>query len=191
MMTDRGMRRPAAEAVVVREVFSSRRFRVEERDYVLPGGGRTRKHVVVHPGAVAILPILDDGRLVLIRSYRFHVHKVLWELPAGTREPDESPDQTARRELEEETGYRASIVEPLAEFFTSPGLLTERMYVFVAHGLVHVGQRLEDAERIEVFPRRPLDVRRMLLEGAFEDAKTMAVLGVYFLRRGLRPNELV
>jgi ADP-ribose pyrophosphatase len=141
------------------------------------------REVVVHPGAVLILPVLDDGRVVLIRNFRHTVHEALWELPAGTLEKGEDPALCAARELTEETGYTAAQVEALGWFFTSPGVLTEKMYVFLASGLVAGRQKLEDNERIEVHPLSFQTVRRMILENQIVDAKTVATLLKYELSR--------
>ena len=168
---------------VRKRLLSTRLFAVEHREYPGPDGAVIGRDVVVHPGAVVILPVLSDGRIVLIRNYRYTVERELWELPAGTREPDESPAETARRELEEETGYRADSVEALVTFFTSPGVLTEQMHAFVATGLVRVGQKLMADERIRVSPVAAAEARRMLVEGDFADAKTIAVLGMYFAKQ--------
>ena len=143
------------------------------------------REVVVHPGAVVILPILDDGRIVMIRNHRISVDQELLELPAGTRETGESPIETAARELEEETGYRAGRLVPLIEFYTSPGLSTEWMHGFVATDLTPVGQRLEPGERIIVEAAPISEVRRRFVSGEFVDGKTIAVLGTYFARSDL------
>ena len=163
-------------------LLSTSRFSVERRVFVGADGRSVIREVVVHPGAVVILPILDARRIVMIRNYRHTVEQELWELPAGTAEPNEPPIETARRELEEETGYRAGTMTPLTEFFTSPGVLTERMFAFVATELQPVGQRLEVGERI-VAEIVELDrARTWLTNGELRDGKTIAVLGTYFAR---------
>ena len=169
-------------------LLTTRLFDVERR--VFPRAGQTpvKRDVVVHPGAVVILPVLEDGRLVLIRNYRYPVEKELLELAAGTREPDEAPLETARRELEEETGYRAGVIEPLTEFYTSPGILTERMYAYLATDLTEAGQNLQGAEQITVVLLEPGEVLRMLQAGELEDGKTVAVLGLYFARQQVRKD---
>ena len=158
-------------------------FTVERRQYGRPDGGVVSREVVVHPGAVAVLPLLDDERLVLIRNYRYTIGKELLELPAGTLEADETPEQCALRELEEETGYRAARLEPLCEFYTTPGICTERMRVFLGTGLTATQQRLQGSERIRVAVTALDEARRMLCEGRIEDGKTIAALGTFFLRR--------
>ncbi len=167
-----------------KQLLSTRLFTVEHRVYTRPGREPVARDVVVHPGAVVILPILDMHRMVMIRNYRYTVEDELWELPAGTLEPNEEPIETARRELEEETGYRAARMRPLLEFFTSPGFLTERMHAFVATDLTVVGQRLQGAEQIVSEVIDVAEVRDRLLRGEFVDGKTIAVLSRYFLGAG-------
>lgn len=167
-----------------KQLLSTHRFTVEQRALEGPHGEPLLREVVVHPGAVVILPILDGDRIVMIRNHRISVDQELWELPAGTRETGESPIETAGRELEEETGYRAGRLVPLIEFYTSPGLSTERMHAFVATELTQVKQRLEPGERIVVETVALTEVQRRFLAGEFEDGKTIAVLGMYFTRLG-------
>lgn len=167
-----------------KRLLSTRLFSVEQRVFSRAGGPDVVRDVVVHPGAVVILPVLDDGRIVLIRNYRYTVERELLELPAGTCEADESPIETARRELIEETGYRATHLAPLMTFLTSPGILTETMHAFMATGLEHVGQNLEDGEQISVEVMAEQDLRQMIRECRFGDGKTIAVLGTYFARLG-------
>ncbi len=169
-----------------KSLLTTRLFAVEHRVYTSPNGGPVARDVVVHPGAVVVVPVLDDQRLVMIRNYRYTVERELWEFPAGTTEPDEEPIETARRELEEETGYRARTITPLTSFYTSPGFCTEFMYAFVATGLAHVGQNLQGSERIVVETVPMSEVRRRLLAGEFMDGKTIAVLGRYLLEMGGR-----
>lgn len=163
-------------------LLSTARFKVERRVFAGADGRPITREVVVHPGAVVILPIIDARRIVMIRNFRYTIEQELWELPAGTAEPDEAAIDTARRELVEETGYRAGRLIPFTEFYTSPGVLTERMFAFVATELQSVGQRLEVDERI-VAEVVELDlVRRWLVNGELRDGKTIAVLGTYFAR---------
>ena len=155
---------------------------MERRQYSRPDGGNVTRDVVVHPGAVTILPLLDDDRVVMIRNRRYVVDRELLELPAGTLEDGESPEHCALRELEEETGYRADDVKPLCEFFTTPGICTERMYVFVARKLMPTEQNLEDGEQVRVCIHGMDEVRSMLAKGELADGKTIAALGTFFLK---------
>ncbi len=164
-----------------KRLLTSHVFTVEQRRYERGGCDPVLRDVVVHPGAVVVLPILDAQSILMIRNYRYAVEQELWELPAGTREEGESPIETARRELEEETGYRAGRIEPLMEFYTSPGICTERMHAFIARDLTKVGQNLQGDEQI-VVERVGLDeVRAKIMDGDIQDGKTIAVLGRYLL----------
>ncbi|MEM1943865.1 MAG: NUDIX hydrolase [Candidatus Caldarchaeum sp.] len=140
--------------------------------------GRRRSFVrelVVHPGAVAIVPVLDDGRIVLIRQYRHAAREWLVEVPAGTIE-DESPEECARRELEEEVGYRADKLQKLAEFYLAPGYSTELLHVFTAWKLTRTSARTAEDEQISVFETGLGEVVEMVLSGKIRDAKTIASL---------------
>jgi nudix-type nucleoside diphosphatase (YffH/AdpP family) len=168
-----------------KQLLSTALFTVEQREFLHGGGGLIRREIIVHPGAVVILPVRNDGRLVLIRNFRYAVEQELLELPAGTLEEGEEPVEAARRELAEETGYRAGNIEALTEFYMSPGILNERMHAFVARELDPVGQRLQNGERIAVQIIDPDEARRMLREGCLRDAKTIATLATYFSRQGV------
>lgn len=156
-----------------------RRVRVEQRRVPRSDGREELREMVVHPGSVVVLPVLDDGRLVMIRNRRFAVGKTLLELCAGTREGDEDPALCAARELEEETGYRAQTVTPLLSFYPTPGVSNERMSVFVARGLTKTAQQLDPSEQIEVEPLPIDDVLARISRNEIEDAKTIASV-LYF-----------
>lgn len=142
----------------------------------LPGrdGDLHPRDVVEHPGSVLILPLRDDGRVVFIHNHRPTVPHPLLELPAGTLEPGEEPERAAGRELEEETGHRAGVLEPLSTLYLAPGTTDERMHVFVARQLTETRQRLDPSERIEVTLLAPQEVDDLILRGALEDAKSVA-----------------
>ncbi len=161
------------------ELLRTRKFRVVRHTLTGRDGKPLVKDVVMHPGAVTILPLLDDGRVCLIRNERVAVGRTLIELPAGTLEPGEDPAVTAQRELIEETGYRAERVEKLCEFFMSPGILNERMHVYVAHGLQAGAAALEPGENIEPLVTSWSDAMGMATDGTIEDAKTLVALLLY------------
>ena len=127
-----------------------------------------------------------NDTLVLIRNERFAVGETLWELPAGTREPGEDDLVGARRELEEETGYRAGSLTRLIEFYATPGICDEKMIAFVARDLEPGPQRLEATERIEAVPTSMTAFRDMLRDGRIRDGKTIAI-GLHWLTFGGRP----
>ncbi len=148
------------------------------------------REVCLHRGAVIILPVLGDGRIVLIRNRRHTVFDTLLELPAGTLEyaaetgepgdATEDPSGAAARELTEETGYTAGNILPFGWFYTSPGILTEKMYAFVATDLSPGRQDLEDNEQIQVELATKEQILHLIEENRIVDAKTIATLLKYF-----------
>jgi ADP-ribose pyrophosphatase len=157
-------------------VFEGVKFSVEALKIRLDDGRCADRELVIHPGAVVILGVLDDGRVVMIRNVRFAVEQTLWELPAGTLEIGEDPAACAARELIEETGYEATRIEKLCEFYSSPGICTEKMYAFIATGLRHVGQDLDETEQIDVCPVSIDELMGMIESGEVQDAKTLATV---------------
>lgn len=183
-VTERAFERPLERTVLCK----GRRFDFERVVYAAPGGERIEREVVRHPGAVVVVPLLDDGRIVLIRNRRYAVGTTLWELPAGTLEAGEEPARCAARELTEETGFRARTVDPLGSFYTTPGLTDELMHAYCARGLTEVGQALEPGEEIEVHPVPRADAIRMLDDGDLIDAKSMLAL-LIAQRRGFLDGD--
>lgn len=169
--------------VTQQTLLQTRRFRVDRVCQHMDDGRTLEREVIRHPGAVVVLPILDDGRICLIRNYRIAVGQWLLELPAGTLEPDEPPLCTAERELIEETGYRARSIKPLCEFFMSPGILHERMHAFVATGLSAGDAAREEGEMIVNLLMTPAEIDEHLRTHQIQDAKTIATL-LFYLRFG-------
>jgi ADP-ribose pyrophosphatase len=166
-------------------LYQAKRFRIERVIQLSADGSRHARDVVRHPGAVTILPILDDGRLCFVEEFRAAVQQRLVELPAGTLEPQEAPETTALRELAEETGYRATRIEHLTTLYMSPGILDEKMYVYAAMGLTPGTMALEAGEDIRVLHLTWQEAREMVRDGRIRDAKTVAALLYYnaFFRR--------
>ncbi len=142
-------------------------------------GRRHKREVVVHPGAVVVLAFDPHGNVLLIRNRRYAVDQVLRELPAGTLEKKEDPMNCAGRELLEETGYLAGRLKPIGSYFTSPGILTEKMYAFAAYDLQKKQTALEEGEEIELEPTPMDEAIRMIGDGRIQDAKTIATLLMY------------
>lgn len=165
-------------------VYSGKKCRLElHRLENLETGRQMVKEVVVHPGAVVVMGLTGDGQVLLIRNRRYAVDEVLLELPAGTLEAGEPPMNCAGRELLEETGYLAGKLVPLASFFTSPGILSEKIHAFVATDLELSTQALEEGEEIEVVPTDLEEAIELAVSGEIRDGKTIAVLLMYAGRR--------
>ena len=184
-MPDRSSAVPAQ--LIDRSVpFLGRLLRVEldqAREPVARGdyGPVVNREVVRHPGAVAIVAVTPDQRLVMVRQYRYAAGRFLLEIPAGTLEPGEDPEDTARRELREETGYSAKNLRPLGSFFSAPGFCDEVIHLFRAEGLTPGEQDTDFGEDIDLVEIPVEEGRRRLATGRFEDAKTLAGLGLFFL----------
>ncbi|MCH8044861.1 MAG: NUDIX hydrolase [Planctomycetes bacterium] len=167
------------------QLLDTARFRVVRQTWTTRDGSRQSRAVVKHPGAVTILPMVDDERVCLIRNYRVAVDQTLLELPAGTRSAGEEPAVTAHRELIEETGFRAGSLRELHVFYMSPGILDERMFLFLATDLTAgpaAPEPDEDIETVIVSWQEALD---KVDAGEIEDAKTLVALLYYDrLRRG-------
>ncbi len=159
-------------------LLETSRFKVVQRYQATPQGPLPRQ-IVEHRGAVVILPVLEDGSVVLIRNVRIAADEELIELPAGTLEAGENPLVSAHRELAEETGYRAGSMELLTQFFSSPGILTERMYLYLATGLEEGSPELEQGEEIRPLPVAWEEAIAMARDGRIHDAKTLVGLLYY------------
>ena len=167
-----------------RRVFEGRIITVDVDEVEEPGGVRGVREVVRHPGSVAALPVHADGRVVLVRQYRYPVDAEVWELPAGKIDPGETPEEGARRELEEEVGLRAGHLEPISVFYTTPGFCSEVMHLFRATALTSVPPRPEEDERIEVGLFTFAAAREMIRRGEVREGKTLVALLLEGERRG-------
>jgi ADP-ribose pyrophosphatase len=152
----------------------------------LADGNLAEKEVIVHRGAVALLPMVAEEHVCLVKNQRSAIGKTLLEVPAGTIEPGESPEQTAARELQEETGYRAAKIRRVREWYVSPGVMTERMYLFLCENLESGPPRLELDERLETVIVPFPEALAMIDDGRIEDAKT--ILALIFGERLRRRN---
>ena len=161
-------------------IYEGKAFGVRRDALIEPTGVRTTREVVTHPGSVVVLPVLPDGRIVMVRQYRHATRQYLWELVAGRMEPGENPKKGAQRELIEETGYRAKKFTVFLDVFPTPGFLEERMHILLAEGVSAGEAAPEEDEKIVValFTRKQLE--RMMRTGKLKDAKSIAGLLFYF-----------
>jgi ADP-ribose pyrophosphatase len=173
-----------AEILRSEMIYQGRVFGLRRDEVVEPSGVRTTREVITHPGSVVVLPVLPDGKIVMIRQYRHATRQYLWELVAGRKEPEETPKQGAARELLEETGYRAKRFKVFLDVFPTPGFLEERMYLLLAEGLTAGEAQPEEDEKIEVRAYRVNELKQMIKSGRLRDAKSIAGLLYYitFLR---------
>ena len=172
-------------------VYQGPLFRVLHDKLIEPGGRRNERDVIRHNGSVVILAI-DNSKskknpwIVMERQYRHAANQFLWELPAGKIDPGEEPLAGAKRELAEETGYRAKKWRPLVEYYASPGFLGEAMKVYLAEGLEAGDTRLEEDEDIELRLVKLTDVLEMIEKGAIQDGKTLTSVLLYAWLEGRR-----
>ena len=187
----KAVKAPKAGAVIERArvlssevVYEGPLFRVLHDKLVEPGGRQNEREVIRHNGSVVILAV-DSSRskknpwIVMERQYRHAANRFLWELPAGKIDAGEEPLEGAKRELAEETGYRAKKWRPLVEYYASPGFLGEAMKVFLAEGLQAGDPRPEADEDIELRLVKLSDILKMIEKGAIEDGKTLTSVLLY------------
>ena len=162
-----------------REIYRGRVVGLKVDLVIEPGGIKAEREVVHHPGSVVVLAHAEDGRIVLVKQYRYAVRQFLWELIAGGLEPGEKPLAAARRELLEESGYRAGKLRLLFDFFPSPGILTEKMHLVEATRLTGSPAQPDADELIQVGHFTPTQVMRMIRYKQIRDAKSL--VGLYWL----------
>ena len=162
-------------------VYEGKVFGIRRDEVIEPSGVRTTREMITHPGSVVVLPVLPDGRVLLIQQYRYAARQYLWELVAGRMDHGETPIEGAARELKEETGYTAKKLKIFLEFFPTPGFLEEKMYLLLAKGLTPGKAEPEEDEKIvtRAYTHKQLD--EMLRKKNLRDAKTIAGV-LYYLR---------
>ena len=170
-------------------IYNGPVFGLRRDEVIEPSGVRATREVITHPGSVVVLPVLPDGRILLIRQYRHATRQYLWELVAGRMDPGETPNVAAARELIEETGYRAKRFRVFLDVFPTPGFLEERMFILLAEELTVGEAEPEEDEKIisRAYSRKQLDA--MIGDGKLRDAKSIAGILYYF--RYLAPQGRV
>jgi ADP-ribose pyrophosphatase len=175
------LKKEIAKVLRSETLYQGKVFRLQRDLVVEPGGVQAERDIIVHPGSVVVLPVFPDGRVLLIRQYRYPVGEFLWELVAGRKEPGETPPAAARRELAEETGYAAKRLRKLMRVVPTPGFVSEWMWIFAAEGLTEGKARPEEDERIapRIFTLK--EAEKMIERGTLRDAKSICGI-LYYLR---------
>jgi len=157
-----------------KQIFDGKIIDLYVEDVQLPNGKTSKREVVKHPGAVAVIAVTNEGKIVLVRQYRKAMNRVLIEIPAGKLEKGESPVKTARRELEEETGYRCETMHHLISFYTSPGFADELVHIYIAENLSKLEETaaLDEDEFVEVLEVTLDEAIKLVNEQQIYDAKT-------------------
>jgi ADP-ribose pyrophosphatase len=171
---------PVAQILHSEEIYKGRVFGVRRDEVLEPGGLRTIREVITHPGSVVVLPVLPDGRILLVRQYRHATRQYLWELVAGRIDAGENVRQAAARELIEETGYRAQRFRVFLDVFPTPGFLEERMYILLAEKLTAGEAQPEEDEKITAKAFTSAALEGMIRRNVLRDAKSVAGLLYYF-----------
>jgi ADP-ribose pyrophosphatase len=181
-MASAKVKQPNKKAKILKSevIFEGKSFGVRRDELIEPTGVRTMREVVTHPGSVVVLPVLPDGKIVLVRQYRHATGQYLWELVAGRMEKGESPKKGAARELIEETGYRAKKFTVFLDFFPTPGFLQERMYLLLAEDLTFGEAEPEEDEKLISATYSKKQLEEMIRTGKMRDAKSIAGLLFYF-----------
>src|SRR5580704_15910582 len=174
---------PAKKARVLSSttIYEGPVFGIRRDEVIEPSGVRTTREVITHPGSVVVLPVLPDGRIVLIRQYRHAARQYLWELVAGRIDSGERPREAAVRELIEETGFRAKRLRVFLDVFPTPGFLEERMFILLAEGLKLGEAEPEEDEKIISRAFESKQLEEMIRSGKMRDAKSIAGI-LYYLR---------
>jgi ADP-ribose diphosphatase len=186
----KGMKEP--ELPPRRIIFKGSKLDLALQPLPLADGSISTREVVVHRGAVALLPMLDNDHVCLIRNFRHTIAQTLLEVPAGTLEAGEEPAITASRELQEETGYSAARVTHLTSWWVSPGVMTEQMHLYLCEGLTAGTSAHQPDERIEVVVTPWSDAIEMAMDGRISDAKTkLAILWFERHRHARGPGRIL
>lgn len=171
------------EVLSSERVYEGRLIDVEVEQVKLPSGRTSRREIVLHPGAVVLVVVDEEEKLLLVRQYRRAADRYLLEMPAGTRDRDESAEECARREVAEETGYSAAHVERLGGFFSAPGFCTEYLECYLCSELGSTELHAEEDEDLELLRLSMDELQSAIARGEIEDAKTLAGAFLYMARR--------
>ena len=173
------------KTIKTESVFNGKVINLQVDDVILPDGKKAKRELIKHPGAVCVIAITDEKKIVLVEQYRKALERPLVEVPAGKLEPGEEPSYCAERELEEETGYRPGSITHLQSFYTSPGFADELVHVFLAGGLKKVEEGLvaDDDEFVELMEVTLEEAEQLAKDERIFDAKTLWALQYIRLNR--------
>lgn len=157
-------------------VYDGKVMTVIKDDVQVSDGHKSFREVVIHSGGVVIVALKDEETVLLVKQYRYPLKRANLELPAGKLEIGEDPDEACKRELEEETGYRAKNWKSLGYINTTPGICTEKLYLYFASGLEFVGEHPDEGEIIKCYEYKIKDVFEMIKNGQINDAKTICAI---------------
>jgi ADP-ribose pyrophosphatase len=174
------LKNPETEVVQHQEIYSGKIVRVNVDRVRLAPGIEVIREVVIHPGGVAAVPLLGDGRVVLIRQFRYPLQKFILELPAGKLDMGKTPAETIAAELIEETGYQAGRLDYGFSFYTTPGISNEVIHLYLARDLSPVPRQVQEGEHITVEPHTLEDCLQMIESGEISDGKT--ILGILWYK---------
>lgn len=180
------MKKFEEKTVHTESIYKGKVISLQVDDVSLPDGNTSKRELIKHPGAVAIIPITPEGKMVFVEQYRKALERSVVEIPAGKLEPGEKPDETAKRELEEETGYTTESLEFVTSFSTSPGFADEIVHLYLAKDLKKAENRLDgdDDEFVELIEASLQEAEEMEKEQRIWDAKTAYAL-LYVKLEGL------
>ncbi|WP_203361834.1 NUDIX hydrolase [Bacillus sp. REN10] len=175
------------KTIHIEQIFEGRIIRLQVDDIVLPDGKMGKREIIKHPGAVAVLALTAEGKIILVEQYRKALERSIIEIPAGKLEAKEEPEVCARRELEEETGYACESMTLLQSFYTSPGFADELVHVFIAKGLVKKenARSLDEDEFVEVMEVTLTEAEQLIKEQRIFDAKTVYAIQYLQLQQQL------
>ena len=163
-------------------VYSGKVITVLKDNVEVSDGHKSFREVVVHSGGVVIAAMKDENTILLVKQYRYPLKKVNIELPAGKLEIGENPDEACKRELEEETGYRAKYWKSIGYINTTPGICTEKLYLYLAKDIEFVGEHPDEGEIIKCCEYKLSEVFNMIQTGEINDAKTICTLSRAFCK---------
>jgi len=175
------------KTIRTKPIFNGNIIDVQVDDVLLPDGKTSTREIVKHPGAVALIPVTDDGKIIFVEQYRKPLERTIIEIPAGKIEKDEAPDVTAIRELEEETGYTTDKVEYITSFYTSPGFANEIIHIYFSDQLNQLQEKVQgdEDEFVEIHLLTLEEAENYVTEQKIYDAKTMYAI-TYLKLKGMK-----